>query len=61
MFSALIGNDDMHLKRSLIYPGRQTAALSPAYELVSIISYIDGEATAAIIFSRTKKLTARCR
>lgn len=42
VFSALIGNDDMHLKNwSLIYPDRRTAALSPAYDLVPTIPYIE--------------------
>ena len=57
VFSALIGNGDMHLKNwSLIYPDRRTAALSPAYDLVSTVAYIDGEDTAALNFSRTKKM-----
>ena len=57
VFSALIGNGDMHLKNwSLIYPDRRTAALAPAYDLVSTIAYIKGEDTAALNFSRTKKL-----
>jgi serine/threonine-protein kinase HipA len=57
VFSALIGNGDMHLKNwSLIYPDRRTAALSPAYDLVSTIPYIEGEDTAALNFSRTKKM-----
>jgi serine/threonine-protein kinase HipA len=58
VFSALIGNGDMHLKNwSLIYPDRRSAALSPAYDLVSTIPYIEGEDTAALNFSRTKKMT----
>ena len=57
VFSALIGNGDMHLKNwSLIYPDRRTAALSPAYDLVSTIAYIEGEDTAALNYSRTKKM-----
>jgi len=57
VFSALIGNGDMHLKNwSLIYPDTRTAALSPAYDLVSTIPYIEGEDTAALNFSRTKKM-----
>lgn len=59
VFSALIGNGDMHLKNwSLIYPDRRTAALSPAYDLVSTIPYIKGEDTAALNYSRTKKMAA---
>jgi HipA-like C-terminal domain/Permuted papain-like amidase enzyme, YaeF/YiiX, C92 family len=57
VFSALIGNGDMHLKNwSLIYPDRRSAALSPAYDLLSTIPYIEGEDTAALNFSRTKKM-----
>ena len=57
VFSALIGNGDMHLKNwSLIYPDRRSAALSPAYDLLSTIPYIKGEDTAALNFSRTKKM-----
>jgi len=58
VFSALIGNGDMHLKNwSLIYPDKRTAALSPGYDLVSTIPYIEGEDTAALNYSRTKKMT----
>lgn len=58
IFSALIGNGDMHLKNwSLIYPDGRTAALSPAYDLVSTIPYIAGEDTSALHYSRTKKMT----
>ncbi len=58
VFSALIGNGDMHLKNwSLIYPDGRNAALSPAYDLVSTIPYIEGEDTAALNYSRTKKMT----
>lgn len=57
VFSALIGNGDMHLKNwSLIYPDRRTAALSPAYDLLSTIPYVPDEDTAALKFSRTKKM-----
>lgn len=59
VFSTLIGNGDMHLKNwSLIYPDRRTPALSPAYDLLSTIPYIEGEDTAALNFSRTKKMVA---
>ena len=58
VFSALIGNGDMHLKNwSLIYPDRRSVALSPAYDLLSTIPYIAGEDTAALNYSRTKKMT----
>ncbi len=57
VFSALIGNGDMHLKNwSLIYPDTRNAALSPAYDLVSTIPYIESEDTAALNYSRTKKM-----
>jgi serine/threonine-protein kinase HipA len=57
VFSTLIGNADMHLKNwSVIYPDRRTAALSPAYDLLSTIPYIPDE-TAALKYSRTKKMT----
>lgn len=59
VFSTLIGNGDMHLKNwSLIYPDHRTPALSPAYDLLSTIPYIEGEDTAALNFSRTKKMAA---
>jgi serine/threonine-protein kinase HipA len=48
----------MHLKNwSLIYPDKRRAELSPAYDLVSTIPYIEGEDTAALNYSRTKKMT----
>ena len=57
VFSTLIGNGDMHLKNwSLIYPDRRGAALAPAYDLLSTIAYIPGEDTAALNYSRTKKM-----
>jgi serine/threonine-protein kinase HipA len=57
VFSALIGNGDMHLKNwSMIYPDQRRAALSPAYDLVSTIPYIVGEDTAALKYSRTKRM-----
>jgi serine/threonine-protein kinase HipA len=59
VFSTLIGNGDMHLKNwSLIYPDGRTPALSPAYDLLSTIPYIEGEDTAALNYSRTKKMAA---
>ena len=57
VFCALIGNGDMHLKNwSLTYPDGRTPALSPAYDLLSTISYIDGDDSAALNFVRTKKM-----
>ncbi len=54
-FCTLIGNADMHLKNwSLIYPDRRNPALSPAYDLVSTIPYIEDK-KAALKFARTKR------
>ncbi|MGE0769888.1 MAG: type II toxin-antitoxin system HipA family toxin [Hyphomicrobiaceae bacterium] len=53
-FNMLIGNADMHLKNwSLIYPDRRAAALAPAYDFVSTISYLKDE-KAALTVSRSK-------
>ena len=42
IFSAAVGNNDMHLKNwTLLYPDRRTPVLSPAYDLVSTVAYID--------------------
>jgi serine/threonine-protein kinase HipA len=42
VFNAGIGNADMHLKNwSLIYPDGRTPMLSPAYDFVSTIQYMD--------------------
>lgn len=58
VFCALIGNGDMHLKNwSLCYPDRRTPRLSPAYDLVSTIAYIDGEDSLALNLSRTRLLS----
>jgi len=55
VFNALIGNADMHLKNwSLIYADKRSARLSPAYDFVSTIPYIEDE-KAALNFSRTKR------
>jgi hypothetical protein len=44
VFSVLIGNADMHFKNwSLLYPDRRTPVLSPAYDFVSIIPYIQSD------------------
>lgn len=53
-FNVLIGNGDMHLKNwSMIYPDRQQARLSPAYDFVATIPYIPGDRSALTV-SRTK-------
>ncbi|MBO4228397.1 MULTISPECIES: type II toxin-antitoxin system HipA family toxin [Bradyrhizobium] len=57
VFSALIGNADMHLKNwSLIYTDGKTPTLSPAYDLLSTIPYIPDD-TMALKYSRTKKMS----
>ena len=56
VFSALIGNADMHLKNwSLIYPDRRTPMLAPAYDLLSTIPYINDD-SAALNYARTRKM-----
>jgi serine/threonine-protein kinase HipA len=53
-FNVLIGNADMHVKNwSVMYPDRRNAALAPAYDLVSTISYIRDRGT-ALKMSRSK-------
>ncbi|MBI5121628.1 MAG: HipA domain-containing protein [Rhodospirillales bacterium] len=53
-FNTLIGNGDMHLKNwSLIYPDRRTPVLSPAYDFVSTIAYLE-DTGMALKFARTK-------
>ena len=57
VFNTLIGNADMHLKNwSLIYPGRRSAALAPAYDFVATTHYIADE-KAALTYARTKKMS----
>jgi len=56
VFNTLIGNADMHLKNwSLIYRDRQTAALAPAYDFVSTISYLKDE-KAGLKYARTRRM-----
>lgn len=58
VFSVLIGNADMHLKNwSLIYPDQQRAALSPAYDFVSTIVYLNDE-NMALTFLTSKQMSA---
>ena len=55
VFNVLISNADMHLKNwSLIYPDKRSAKLSPAYDFVSTVAYIEDK-KAALKFSRTKR------
>lgn len=56
VFSALIGNADMHLKNwSLIYPDRRATALAPGYDFVATIAYLD-DPTMALKLGRSKKM-----
>jgi serine/threonine-protein kinase HipA len=56
VFNAMIGNADMHLKNwSVIYRDRQNARLSPAYDFVSTVPYIE-EAKAALTIGRYKDM-----
>ena len=54
VFNALIGNADMHMKNwSLIYPDGRSAALAPAYDLLSTIAYIpDGKMALNLVRSK---------
>lgn len=55
VFSALIGNGDMHIKNwSLIYPDGRSPILSPAYDLLSTLPYVPGDDT-ALKFARVKR------
>jgi serine/threonine-protein kinase HipA len=57
-FNILIGNADMHLKNwSVVYPDKRHVRLSPAYDFVSTIPYIPGDATNMKI-SRAKEFSA---
>ncbi|HED19317.1 MAG TPA: type II toxin-antitoxin system HipA family toxin [Gammaproteobacteria bacterium] len=56
IFSVLIGNADMHLKNwSLIYPDQRLAVLSPGYDFVSTIAYIDDDKM-ALGFLKSKSM-----
>ncbi|MBZ6078909.1 type II toxin-antitoxin system HipA family toxin [Microvirga puerhi] len=56
VFNTLIGNADMHLKNwSLIYPDGRNPHLSPAYDFVSTVPYIDDE-RAALKYARKKRM-----
>lgn len=55
VFDLASGNSDAHLKNwSLVYPDRVNARLSPAYDLVSTIQYLDGDAL-ALNLARSKR------
>jgi len=54
VFSAAIGNADMHLKNwTLLYEDGRTPKLSPAYDFVSTIAYLD-DFTMALSVSKEK-------
>ena len=58
VFSALIGNGDMHLKNwSLIYPDGRRAELSPAYDFVSTIAYMKDDKL-ALNFTGSKEFAS---
>jgi serine/threonine-protein kinase HipA len=55
IFNIGIGNADMHLKNwSVIYPDGKTPQLSPAYDYVSTIAYIENDVL-ALNLARTKQ------
>jgi len=57
VFSVVIGNADMHLKNwSLLYPDRRTPALSPGYDFVATLPYIQGD-TLALSFGNSRSLS----
>jgi serine/threonine-protein kinase HipA len=57
VFSVLIGNADMHLKNwSLLYPDHRVPALSPAYDFVGTLPYIQ-EDELALTFGGSRSLT----
>lgn len=57
VFSIMIGNADMHLKNwSLLYPDGRKPILSPAYDLVSTIPYIQ-EDELALTFGKDRSLS----
>ena len=56
IFGVLIGNADMHLKNwSLIYRDQRHPALSPGYDFVSTIAYMDDE-NMALGFLKSKSM-----
>jgi serine/threonine-protein kinase HipA len=56
VFNAAIGNADMHLKNwTLLYPDGRTPELSPAYDFVSTIAYLDDNFQMALSITRREK------
>ncbi|WP_148861397.1 type II toxin-antitoxin system HipA family toxin [Marinobacter fonticola] len=59
LVNILLANGDAHLKNwSLIYPDRQSARLSPAYDIVTTLPYVPGESGAALNMAGTKRWEA---
>ena len=57
VFSVVIGNADMHLKNwSLLYPDGRTPALSPAYDFVATLPYIENDSL-ALTFGGSRSLS----
>jgi serine/threonine-protein kinase HipA len=57
VFSALIGNGDMHLKNwSLLYPDRRKPVLSPGYDFVATLPYIPND-TLGLSFGDSRSLS----
>lgn len=55
MYSALVGNSDMHLKNwSFIYTDGRTPHLAPAYDYLCITAYLEGSSPALKIGSARK-------
>jgi serine/threonine-protein kinase HipA len=55
-FAILIGNADAHLKNwSLLYEDPKRPRLSPAYDLVPVVVYLNGASRLALSLSREKR------
>lgn len=55
LVNLLLGNGDAHLKNwSVIYTDPQRPKLSPAYDIVSTLPYVDGETEFALNMAKTK-------
>jgi hypothetical protein len=56
VFSAAIGNADMHLKNwTLLYPDGRTPELSPAYDFVSTVAYLEDNVQMALSLTRREE------
>jgi len=56
LVNILLANGDAHLKNwSLFYPDQITPRLSPAYDIVTTIVYMEGERHAALNLDKTKE------